>query len=63
MTINIVFKKIGYSICLGDSAISKCAYWFSITKEYYENMKVINAKWICGYIRRPKQRKLFINKP
>ncbi len=57
MTINIVFKKIGYSICIGNSAISKCVYWFSITKEFYENKQIWHANWVCGWFLRKKFRK------
>lgn len=63
MTIKIVFQKIGYSICFGDSAVSKCSYWFSITKEHYEGMSVVYDDWVCGYIRRSKSKRIFINKP
>ena len=52
MTISIVFKKIGYSITIGhESAVNSCAYWFSITKEYYENKQVVYGKWILGWWR------------
>ena len=52
MNISIVFKKIGYSISFGhDSAVHSCAYWFSITKEYYENKQVVHADWILGWWR------------
>jgi hypothetical protein len=57
MTINIVFNKVGYSISFGDSAISDCVYWFSITKEFYEKKEVIHANWICGYFTRKQFRK------
>lgn len=59
MTINIVFKNRGYSICFGDSAISQCVYWFSITKEYYEGSEVVHADWICGFFKYPQYRKKF----
>lgn len=57
MTICIVFKNTGYSICFGDSAISECTYWFSITKEYYERKEVVHANWICGWFTRKQFRK------
>lgn len=63
MTIQLTFKKVSYSISFGDSAVSKCSYWFSITKEYYEGMHVAGAKWICGYIRRTKSKRFYLNKP
>lgn len=49
MHIEITFKKTSYSITFGyESARHETAHWFTITKQYYENMAVVYAKYICG---------------
>ena len=63
MTFNIIFKKVGYSISFGDSAINNSIYLFTIAKEWYnDNGDVLNGKWICGYFMRRKFRRMVKNK-
>jgi len=50
MTISIIFKKVGYDICIGkQSSRHKQIYWFSIAKVYLdENGEVYFGKQLVA---------------